>query len=320
MRLGCPNCDAQYEVDDTAIPASGRDVQCSNCGHTWFQLPAGAFGEDGMEPAPVARTVAPRPVRQRPAPPAASPTPTSPPATTAAPQMTPAPPPAAVAAAAVPAEDAAPAATAPRTEEVDAGLASAPARRTLDDNLMAILREEAAREAAERKAEAERAMQVQPDLGLQETPRRAAPPATFLAPDDTADDGPEPDAGTDTPAAPARGRSRRDLLPNIEEINSTLRPGGEHRSGDGMDYMAEAAVRRRGFSAGFFVVLLIAAACTLVYVLAPQITALVPTLAEPLATYVAAVDAARIGLDGALQWATGVLERLSGEAPSTPPG
>lgn len=37
MRLICPNCDAQYNVSDDAIPEGGRDVQCSNCQHTWFQ-------------------------------------------------------------------------------------------------------------------------------------------------------------------------------------------------------------------------------------------------------------------------------------------
>ncbi|MDZ7906047.1 MAG: zinc-ribbon domain-containing protein [Cypionkella sp.] len=37
MRLQCPNCDAEYEVDANAIPYEGRDVQCSNCGHGWFQ-------------------------------------------------------------------------------------------------------------------------------------------------------------------------------------------------------------------------------------------------------------------------------------------
>jgi predicted Zn finger-like uncharacterized protein len=36
MRLVCPNCGAEYDVADEAIPASGRDVQCSNCGHGWF--------------------------------------------------------------------------------------------------------------------------------------------------------------------------------------------------------------------------------------------------------------------------------------------
>jgi predicted Zn finger-like uncharacterized protein len=38
MRLVCPNCDAEYEVDASVIPDGGRDVQCSNCGHAWFQL------------------------------------------------------------------------------------------------------------------------------------------------------------------------------------------------------------------------------------------------------------------------------------------
>lgn len=37
MRLTCPNCSAQYEVPDEVIPEDGRDVQCSNCDHTWFQ-------------------------------------------------------------------------------------------------------------------------------------------------------------------------------------------------------------------------------------------------------------------------------------------
>ena len=42
MRLVCPNCSAQYEIDGSMIPEEGRDVQCSNCGHTWFELPAPA--------------------------------------------------------------------------------------------------------------------------------------------------------------------------------------------------------------------------------------------------------------------------------------
>ena len=36
MRLVCPNCNAQYEVPDDAFGNGGRDVQCSNCEHTWF--------------------------------------------------------------------------------------------------------------------------------------------------------------------------------------------------------------------------------------------------------------------------------------------
>ncbi len=47
MRLVCPNCAAQYEVDDSAIPDNGRDVQCANCGNTWFQGPAAAAPNEG---------------------------------------------------------------------------------------------------------------------------------------------------------------------------------------------------------------------------------------------------------------------------------
>ncbi len=39
MRLTCPGCAAIYEVPDDAIPDEGRDVQCTNCGHGWFQIP-----------------------------------------------------------------------------------------------------------------------------------------------------------------------------------------------------------------------------------------------------------------------------------------
>ncbi len=40
MRLICPNCSTQYEVDDSAVPATGREVQCGSCSSTWFQAPA----------------------------------------------------------------------------------------------------------------------------------------------------------------------------------------------------------------------------------------------------------------------------------------
>jgi predicted Zn finger-like uncharacterized protein len=37
MRIVCPRCVAQYEVGETAIPESGREVQCANCENIWFQ-------------------------------------------------------------------------------------------------------------------------------------------------------------------------------------------------------------------------------------------------------------------------------------------
>lgn len=63
MRLVCPNCDAEYEVDASVIPDGGRDVQCSNCGHAWFQispeLEAAIAAEEALyePPPPVERPV-----------------------------------------------------------------------------------------------------------------------------------------------------------------------------------------------------------------------------------------------------------------------
>ncbi|WP_411996937.1 zinc-ribbon domain-containing protein [Aaestuariibius violaceus] len=50
MRLTCPNCGAEYEVSEDAIPTTGRDVQCSNCGDTWFQA--------GLDAGPQAQAAA----------------------------------------------------------------------------------------------------------------------------------------------------------------------------------------------------------------------------------------------------------------------
>jgi len=51
MRLQCPNCDAEYEVDASAIPYDGRDVQCSNCGHGWYQTHPDFERDDAIEAA-----------------------------------------------------------------------------------------------------------------------------------------------------------------------------------------------------------------------------------------------------------------------------
>jgi predicted Zn finger-like uncharacterized protein len=37
MRITCPNCLAQYEIDGELLVPEGRDVQCSACDHVWFQ-------------------------------------------------------------------------------------------------------------------------------------------------------------------------------------------------------------------------------------------------------------------------------------------
>ncbi|MGR3465744.1 zinc-ribbon domain-containing protein [Limimaricola sp.] len=60
MRLTCPNCGAQYEVARDAVPAEGRDVQCSNCSLTWLARPdPEAMAEETARPAPPRSTITP---------------------------------------------------------------------------------------------------------------------------------------------------------------------------------------------------------------------------------------------------------------------
>lgn len=67
MRLTCPSCASEYDVDATAIGDRGRMVRCANCGAEWFQAPAGDVAapppappvSPEPEPAPEPETFAP---------------------------------------------------------------------------------------------------------------------------------------------------------------------------------------------------------------------------------------------------------------------
>lgn len=263
MRLTCPNCDAQYEVDDSAIPDTGRDVQCSNCGHAWFQLPPDV--EAALEAEEAVHAAPPRQV-----PPSA----------------------AQEADDDDDDDDAAPAPAAP---------AAAPApspRRQLDENLMAILREEAEREAAARRNERARGIEIQPDLGLDQAGAAAPPPVIP----------PVSITAADTAARPG---SRRELLPDIEEINSTLRAANPPETEAIVEAVAEAR-GRSGFRAGFSLVLLVAVLLVAVYVMAPRIAHNLPASAPAMQAYVTTIDGARLWLDGAVQGMIATLRGLSG--------
>lgn len=254
MRLICPNCDAEYEVDDAAIPDTGRDVQCSNCGHAWFQLPPEIelaleqeeelFGQPSASdplPAEMADTPEPQPE---------------------------------------------------------------PQRRAVDENLLAILREEAEREAAARRAESP-AVETQPDLGLAPPPP-SAPPAGGLAAAARRIaqlKGQDPDR-VGKPAA------RRDLLPDIEEINSSLK-SSDHFPDLADPATPSPAAPSRGFRSGFAFSLVAAVFATAVYTAAPRISAHLPAAKAPLQTYVAGVDQARLWLDGVMKAATQAVRDLA---------
>lgn len=261
MRLTCPNCDAEYEVDASLIPDTGRDVQCSSCGHGWFQLPpeveADQQAEEELYEPPVS-----------------------------------------------------PAAAAPET------LAPV-APRGLDESVLTVLREEAAWEAAARKADTNPpTMETQTEMGL-------APAANQLV---TTGNGLAAAAvrriarlkgieATSRPNLPVTPRRRKDLLPEIDVINSSLRAASEKRSGalgavaDTMDIARPA---RSGFGRGFALVLLLAGLLMALYVLAPRLAVQFPAAADALQSYVTVVDAARVRLDAAVKTLIARISGLSG--------
>ena len=274
MRLTCPNCNAQYEVDAAVIPDLGRDVQCSNCGQTWFQ--AGRL---------TPQTHAAKPARAEPAPAQEADFD----GWDAVPEPEPAPP---------PAPEIKPRAPLPEFEEYDEEPATAPApRRPMASDLLSVLREEAQREVEARKSEGT-ALETQPDLGL--------PPAAKEAPEREAmmrglEDLPEPDL------PPV---SRRDLLPDIEEINSTLRATSERVEG-AQDPVA--AVAGSGFRASFLSVLALAGLATAAYIAAAPLSQKLPALAPNFEAYSAHVDEARLWLNAKMLKITSDLQATEGQ-------
>ncbi len=314
MRLVCPNCDAEYEVDDAAIPRTGRDVQCSNCGHAWFQTHPEMVDQETEDLMPDAAPVSAAEALSDELPdevaepdPAADLFPESAMADPADEPGSAAPEDDAVAASVAEAvaqsiarTEVAPDPVTPAAPKVVEASAST---RNIDESVLAVLREEAAREVAARRAETP-ALETQTEMRL--TPAAAAAASTVVA-----------RLKGEPEAAPATGpRPRRDLLPAIEEINSTLRassgrPGEEEQS----LVAAEAAqAARNRFGSGFITLVLIGVILLAIYVLAPVIAEKVPSLAGVLSAYVAAVDAARVWLDSQIRSLIGMLRGLEGAA------
>ena len=349
MRLVCPNCEAKYEVPEDAIPETGRDVQCANCGHSWYQMrPRAAVAETSVAAAPAAAPVAAAPVSTPTAVPVAAP---EVPVEASAPQVVTEPEaevpasadPAPVEVAQVPdaavgmeeaaplvdaqvpadgtepaladempvtAESAAaetvsderaadgvvaPAAVAenlpdpePEVAEVPAEpvvAAGAAAAYAVDDSVLAILREEADREARARKAEAAKPLETQTELGIEQ-----AMPEVSL---------PHQPVNEDASLAARRAR-----LPDVEEINSTLRPTETAVDEPADDATVVAAEGRSSFRSGFLMVLTLAILGSAVYGSADAIAEAVPALTGVLKSYVGFVDSLRLQLDGMMQSAT----------------
>ncbi len=330
MRITCPNCNAHYEIGEELIRPEGRDVQCSNCGTTWFQ--------EGRGPA---ATVAPATVRARDRPAAeaardedgdsdgevdggatATPRPARRPSADKA-------------ALDILREERA------REDRLRAGMRGDPSEGEMpsrgaagspETDLLPATnpREAAAAERVRMGAAASRARAR--DGGLPD-PRDAGPPpvgdpgaeagagpvtgAEAEAPDDVSDAvaatlrdaaaAPSPATGASVVAAPVRREriTRRALLPDIEEINSSLRPddgpGGADAKQGAKSSGADAPPSRSGFRSGFLAVCALTLVLVGCYAFADGIIRAVPALAEPVARYVAWVDARRMGLEDAVE-------------------
>ncbi|MGH1577308.1 zinc-ribbon domain-containing protein [Planktotalea sp.] len=279
MRLICPNCGAQYEVPTEVIPTEGRDVQCSACSNTWFQ----AHPDHDAALADEVDTPSVEPV-----------TPPPEPALNQEPEV----------------------------EEADNQQPPMPqvTKRGLDPQVSDVLRQEAEFEAAARAAEQSAPLESQPDLGLDapaedEGARRAREARERMArmrgepvPDEVA-----------VAAVTAAAGSRRELLPDIEEINSTLRASGERRrpaeatDADLPGTTPRIRRKRHGFKRSFFGVLLLALLAACLYVFGPKISALVPALEPLIEQFTQAIEGARSWLaesvDSGLAW----LDKMASE-------
>ena len=96
---------------------------------------------------------------------------------------------------------------------------------------------------------------------------------------------------SETTTRPSKGRA---LLPDIEEINSTLSPMSN--PGEPAE-LAPSAPRRGSFGRGFMLMILLGMIALTVYVTAPRITQRFPAVAGPVNAYVAGVDTLRVKLD-----------------------
>lgn len=317
MRLICPNCTAQYEVDATMIPDEGRDVQCSNCGHTWYELapqakealapdaapdvdpepwetpeveadgdPEIAPGpelepEPEFEPASEIMSEAPEPEVEEPWEAEREPEPTPEPEDDEDdddqddswdwPETR----------LLSPAED----------PDTPVGAKLSNMRRPADVAALDLLREEAEREISRRKPSTTSSLEVQTDFSLdapaeEETPSRAlkARMARLNTRDALAE------------AEDEYVEPRRELLPDMDEINSTLRPGGDRdtrhaRSPD------EELLHRKGFRIGFVASVGIAAVMVIAYAWAPSIASALPPTEGALISYVDVANSARDALD-----------------------
>lgn len=189
-----------------------------------------------------------------------------------------------------------------------------PKRRDLDPAVADILKQEAQAEIdARRRAEAA-TIETQPELGLETTDApQPQQDATEVA--QRADEAKRRMARMRGEAVPAAGGgSRRGLLPDIEEINSTLRSGSAVPAAMTAAPDAQTAQQRASSGRGFILTVALFAVLALLYVFAPQIAQTVPALDQAMVGYVNTVDNMRRALDGQLAALLAWLENTANQS------
>ncbi|MEO1309221.1 MAG: zinc-ribbon domain-containing protein, partial [Pseudomonadota bacterium] len=302
MRLICPSCGAQYDIDDHVMPSEGRDVQCSNCGHSWFQAPPAAERDLAAELGLPAGALKSRQAREEAA--QSSDRPDQAPSNlfiqrvrqlteTSGWDISVEDDPAAEKSLPDPKSDTPPPPTASATPASD----SHKERNRVDNKVLKILREEAEREQAARSKESH--IRAVPDPEPDEDPKvggdniapfkadrsiapRPSDPPNASRPSDRlgaaiADASKRPrkrDEASVVAPMPVRRRTRSELLPDVDEVTSTLQEAGLSPDAMRSERAAAAEVlrvehrnrrRAQGFRLGFALALMIVTALLLTY-------------------------------------------------------
>ena len=120
-------------------------------------------------------------------------------------------------------------------------------------------------------------------------------------------------------AVTASAGSRRDLLPDIEEINSTLRASSDRKKPVGatdadLPNTTPHRVRKRhGFRRSFALMIVLAAVAVGAYVFGPRISAAVPAAEPALTQYSAQVETVRSWLSTSVDRGLAWLDQLASE-------
>lgn len=260
MRIVCPSCNAQYEIDVSLLPDDGREVQCSACGNIWFQQ--GAVPPKAARPAPAPGHVTETDAAPAGAGPRKNPKDTAPPLEDHTPEL--------------PDE----ADEALEIEEPEIPQPAARQPKPVDEKVLDILRDEAEFEAKQRAREAS-GLETQPELGLLGTaPWPSKPEATETASAPLRDD-----------ARPAQSASS---FPDIDDISESLEPIGRGRNKKTeVEVPATSDAKKRSFLSGLMLPVALALILVALYLAAPAIIGAVPATEPALTGYVSTVDGMR---------------------------